>query len=174
MKKLRCAIFMLTFCVMGVGCRDTVDLPQKPILSSTTSVLYSNDQYGLTVTLPQSWGGYTVLTEEWQGYSLVGEQEGTITQTGPKILIRHPQWTEETPRQDIPVLVFTPEQWDALGQDQFHIGAAPIGPSELARNSRFVFALPARYNFAFLPGYEEVDQLVQNGAVQAMESQSES
>lgn len=138
--------------------------------TSSVSVVYRNDSYGFTVTLPSSWKGYTVLTQEWQGYSLVQGQEGKISETGPEILVRHPEWTKETPRQDIPVLVFTLDQWKALQEDKFHIGAAPIGPSELARNSKYVFALPARYNFAFLPGYEEVDQLVQGGAVQAIGS----
>jgi hypothetical protein len=41
------------------------------------------------------------------------------------------------------------------------VSAAPIPPSELGRNSSYVFALPARYNFAFLPGYEAVDKLLQ-------------
>lgn len=139
--------------------------------ASSASIIYRNDQYGFTVTLPSSWKGYTVLTQEWQGYSLIQGQEGKITETGPEILVRHPKWTAETPRQDIPILVFTLDQWNAIQQDQFHIGAAPIGPSELARNSNYVFALPARYNFAFLPGYEEVDQLVRNGAVKAIGSQ---
>ncbi|QAT50457.1 hypothetical protein EQM14_12175 [Caproiciproducens sp. NJN-50] len=139
--------------------------------TSSSSIVYRNDQYGFSVTLPSSWKGYTVLTQEWQGYSLVQGQEGKITETGPEILVRHPEWTKETPRQDIPILVFTPDQWNALGQDKFHIGAAPIGPSELARNSKYVFALPARYNFAFPAGYEEVDQLLQGGAVQAIGDQ---
>lgn len=138
--------------------------------TSSASIVYRNDSYGFTVTLPSSWKGYTVLTQEWQGYSLVEGQEGKITETGPEILVRHPQWTKETPRQDIPILVFTLDQWNALGQDKFHIGAAPIGPSELARNSKYVLALPARYNFAFPAGYEEVDQLLQSGAVQAIGS----
>lgn len=137
--------------------------------ASSSSIVYKNDKYGFTVTLPSSWKGYTVLTQKWEGYSLVEGQEGKISETGPEILIRHPQWTKETPRQDIPILVFTLDQWNGIQQEKFHIGAAPIGPSELARNSRYVFALPARYNFAFLPGYEEVDQLLQGGAVKSAE-----
>jgi len=38
---------------------------------------------------------------------------------------------------------------DSLQQEKFHIGAAPINPSELGRNTKYVFALPARYNYAF-------------------------
>lgn len=64
-------------------------------------------------------------------------------------------------------MVFTRKQWDSLQKDDFHIGAAPIGPSELGRNRKYVFALPARYNFANLPGLEEVDQIVQGKSLHA-------
>jgi hypothetical protein len=57
-------------------------------------------------------------------------------------------------------MVFTIAQWNDLQNDKFHIGAAPIGPSELGRNSKYVFALPARYNFSFLPGFEEVEDIL--------------
>ena len=60
------------------------------------------------------------------------------------ISIRHPQWTAENPRQDIPIMIFTIEQWNSLQQEKFHIGAAPIGPTELNRNEKYVFAIPAR------------------------------
>jgi hypothetical protein len=48
------------------------------------------------------------------------------------------------------------------------VSAAPIGPSELGRNTNYVFALPARYNFAYLPGWEEVDETVQHKPLQAL------
>jgi hypothetical protein len=57
-------------------------------------------------------------------------------------------------------MVFTRLQWDSLQDEAFHIGAAPIGPSELGRNGRYVFALPARYNYAYPVGFEEVDQIL--------------
>jgi hypothetical protein len=44
----------------------------------------------------------------------------------------------------------------------FHIGAAPINPKELGRNNNYVFALPARYNFAFPEGFEEVNNIIEN------------
>jgi hypothetical protein len=48
-----------------------------------------------------------------------------------------------------------------LEQDKLHIGAAPINPKELGRNSKYVLALPARYNFAFPTGFEEVDKIIE-------------
>jgi len=64
-------------------------------------------------------------------------------------------------------MVFTLAQWDLLQQDKFHIGAAPIGPSELGRNTSYVFALPARYNFSFPIGFEEVEKILENKSLQA-------
>ncbi|MGH4138240.1 YjgB family protein [Clostridium sp.] len=85
---------------------------------------------------------------------------GKVTETGPKISIRHPQWNSKKPHQDIPIMVFTLNQWNLLQQEKFHIGAAPIGPSELGRNNSYVFALPARYNFAYPIGYQEVEEIL--------------
>ncbi len=105
--------------------------------------------------------GYQIIESKWEGYA-PGTQGDVIVEQGLIISIRHPKWTSANPRQDIPIMVFTIAQWDLLQQDKFHIGAAPIGPSELGRNLKYVFALPARYNFAFPAGYEEVDSILQN------------
>lgn len=61
-------------------------------------------------------------------------------------------------------MVFTPAQWNSLQGDEFHIGAAPMNPSELGRSSQYVLALPARYNYAFPTGYEEVEQILKSFA----------
>ena len=61
-------------------------------------------------------------------------------------------------------MVFTEAQSNSLQKDDFHIGKAPIGPSELGKNVEYVFALPARYSFGGLTGVEEVDQITQSKA----------
>lgn len=128
----------------------------------TSKIYYGNTKYGFVVNLPETWKDYSTIENNWTGMS-VGATEGNnyISEVGPLILIRHPLWTEKNPRQDIPVMVFTIDQWGRMQSDAFHIGAAPINPSELGRNSKYVFALPARYNFSYLTGFEEVDQIVQ-------------
>jgi hypothetical protein len=122
-----------------------------------TGTIYKNDQYGFTFALPDTWQGYTIVNGKWEGQPVGSEK---IAVSGPEISIRHPQWTKENPRQDIPIMIFTLAQWQDLQQEKFHIGAAPIGPSELGRNDKYVFALPARYNFAFPTGYEEVEKIL--------------
>jgi hypothetical protein len=127
--------------------------------SAATHIEYKNAEYGFVFTLPKSWEGYTVVNGSWEGVNW--ETGSPQKNSGPKISIRHPQWTVEMPRQDIPISVFTPAQWDLIVSEKMGIGAAPIPPSELGRNATYVFALPARYNFAFPAGFEEVSEILQ-------------
>lgn len=139
--------------------------------STEDSIIYRNTKYGFDFTLPKSWSGYTIVTESWQGRSLEGSTSGQVTETGQKLLIRHPQWTKEKPREDIPVMVFTIAQWQLVSEEKISLGAAPIGPTELGRNSKYVFALPARYNFDSLTGYQEVEQIMEKNPLKAFDLQ---
>jgi hypothetical protein len=136
--------------------------------SSTTaddskSMVYENTKYGFRFKLPASWKGYSIVTSQWEGTALTG---GSVVETGPILSIRDPKWTAKTPRQDIPIMVFTLNQWNLLQQEVFHIGAAPLNPSELGRNNYYVFALPARYNYSFPAGYKEVETILSNHPLQ--------
>jgi hypothetical protein len=134
-------------------------------------ILYRNRVYRFTFALPKSWKGYTIISEEWQGRSLEGSTSGQITETGPKLLIRHPDWTKENPMEDIPIMVFTKAQWDKVQQEKISLGAAPIGPTELGKNSTYVFTLPARYNFDSLTGYKEVEQILEENPLKPFDLQ---
>jgi hypothetical protein len=129
-------------------------------------LLYQNDTYGFRFALPDSWQGYSIVMEEWQGYALEGTQSGKVTEKGPLLLIRHPLWTRDAPRQDIPIMIFTLGQWSQIEEESLSVGAAPIPPQELGRNQNYVFALPARYNFAFLTGFEEVASILEDKPLQ--------
>jgi hypothetical protein len=130
-------------------------------------ITYENIQYGFTFSLPAGWKGYSIVTGQWEGMATDEKQEGEIAATGPIISIRHPEWTSQNPRQDIPIMVFTLDQWKALQQDEFHIGAAPIGPGKIGQNSGCVFAIPARYNYAFPIGYEEVEKILKGNPLKS-------
>ncbi len=141
----------------------TTSTPIKP-----STVEYKNTEYGFSLILPKSWNGNSVIEDIWEGYSLdVKGESQIISETGPLISIRHPDWEYKSPRQDIPIMVFTLAQWADLQADKFHIGAAPINPSELARNKKYVFAIPARYNFEYLTGYEEVEEILNGKPLKA-------
>lgn len=135
--------------------------------NNSSIVQYKNTQYGFSMTLPDSWKDFTVIEDEWEGYKPDAKVGQIITETGPLVSLRHPDWEYKAPRQDIPIMVFTIVQWNDMQADKFHIGAAPINPSEIGRNSKYVFAIPARYNFAYLIGYEEVDQIIRGDNFQS-------
>jgi hypothetical protein len=124
-----------------------------------TLIEYRNAQYGFCFSLPESWQGYSIVVGRWEGHTN-GSHGDAAVQHGPIISIRHPQWTQADPRQDIPIMVFTRAQWRSLQHEEFHVSAAPIGPSELGRNRRYVFGLPPRFDYAFPTGYEEVEQIL--------------
>lgn len=132
-----------------------------PVARANDEIVYKNRQYGFLFYLPEDWRGYTIVEGQWQGLLTDGPQGGDPAFTGPVVTIRDPRWTQEQPRQDIPIMVFTPGEWSMVQNEKLSVSAAPIPPTELGRNDRYVFALPARYNFAFLPGWEEVEKILE-------------
>jgi len=172
MKKIVLFSIAVIFSISLNGCKRAAPLKSNSSSTATTSVttntstIYENTQYGFKFSLPNSWKGYSIVTDKWEGRDT---KSGNVTETGPMFSIRHPQWTSATPRQDIPIMVFTIAQWKLILQETLAVSAAPIGPSELGRNSKYVFALPARYNFAYPIGYQEVEQILQNKPLQPVE-----
>jgi hypothetical protein len=144
--------------------------PTTPI-RTTFPLHYVNNRYSFCFLLPEDWKGYSIVPGQWHGYRNVGPNGEADIAQGPIITIRHPNWTSKEPYQDIPIMVFTPAQWysvthpDAPGA--FLISAAPIGPEELGRNRRYIFALPPRYNYAFPKGWQQVNQIIQSRPLHA-------
>lgn len=183
MKKVGLCALILLFTILLFGCgkgggqpAPTSPAPAKNEDASAMDkettvapVVYKNTQYGFSFTLRDDWKGFTVVEGKWEGLDVGGAQGQKVVETGPQIALRHPKWTKEPPRQDIPIMIFTLRQWNDMQKDKFHIGAAPIGPSELGRNAKYVFALPARYNFAFPEGFKEVEEIINSKPLQAIE-----
>ena len=138
------------------------------VMINTEFIQYENAQYGFKFTLPKSWENYSVLTEKWDGSRITDDQGSSVPETGPMLKIRHPSWTSQRERQDIPIMIFTLTQWDDLQNGDLIVGAAPMPPSELGRNANYVFALPARFDYSFSEGYEEVESIIENKPLQAI------
>ena len=136
------------------------------VIVTLNKTQYRNAKYGFYVSLPSTWKGCSVIDQTWTGYTN-GPNGQVASEHGPEILIRHPALTTKDPRQDIPVMVFTLAQWNAIQQEKLYVSAAPIGPSELGRNSTYVFGLPPRYNYAYITGLEEVDKILQGHSFHA-------
>lgn len=124
-------------------------------------LLYRNKKYRFRFSLPRDWKGYSIVVGEWGGSAYEDQQPSpTKSIDGPLITIRHPLWTKENPYQDIPVMVFTHAQWKYAAENRLVVRAAPVGPSEIGRNSKYVFALPPRFDYGDAPGNDEVRELI--------------
>lgn len=127
----------------------------QPETTAPTVLLYTNDMYGFTVSLPLS----------WQGYSVAQETKKFEDNEYYEVRLVHPQLVKVNSRMDVPVLVAPIQLWNTWypindpesGQHPF---AAPIPATERGRNLNYVFATAPRYNFSYLPGWEEVDEIV--------------
>ncbi len=123
---------------------------------NNTSITYKNTDYGFNFSLPTSWQGYTVVKNTWVGNAL----KNTPAPSGPKLLIRHPSWKANAPHEDLPILVFTISQWNSYIAEDFAVSAAPILANELARNNKYVFALPPRWDFDYSLGFKEAQDII--------------
>jgi hypothetical protein len=79
----------------------------------------------------------------------------------------NPQSTPAKPYQDIFIMVFTHAQWDSLQQGKFVVSAAPVGPGELGRNRKYVFAEPPRMINDNAYGWEEVVKIMHSSPLHA-------
>lgn len=120
--------------------------------------------HGFCFSLPEDWRGFSIVQEHWDGYAPCSKGDCVVTQ-GPLVRIQNPKCRQPNSCQDIPIMVFTLEQWKTLGE--YHVSAAPFPPSELGRNKKYVFALPARYNYGFLDGWEQVDSILKGHPLHA-------
>jgi hypothetical protein len=155
-------VFLLISCV-------AVSEAQEARAPASDQIVYRNSAYGFCFDLPASWSGYSIVTEQWQGEWIGDHSQAPSAKelAGPKIIIRHPKWTKTSQREDIPIMVFSRAQWKLVAAEEISVGAAPIGPTELGRNTKYVFALPARYEFDEKEGVEEVVELMQHHPLQA-------
>lgn len=129
-----------------------------------SSIIYPSAEYGFCFFLPESWKGYTIVSGQWSGTILSSGQEVH----GPQILIRNPKWTAAAPYQDIPIMIFTAAQWKQVEDVDMAVSAAPIGPSTLGQNGKYVFALPPRWiGFTDDLGQDELNAWMQQNRLQA-------
>lgn len=137
---------------------EPVRVCPSPDDSADAPVRYRNKTYGFEIPLLASWSGYRVQIEPYHGTDVAtGEQQNGI---GTLITLHHPLDGQPEDRADMPVMVFEHRVWERIMSGGISLGAAPIPPTELGRNARYVFALPARYNYDFKPGWEDVDKVI--------------
>ncbi|MEI6510797.1 MAG: hypothetical protein WCO25_02010 [Candidatus Uhrbacteria bacterium] len=146
-------VLVATLALLGAGCSSTVTTTtqtNQDKAAVTDSLNYVNAQYGFSLTLPESWQGYTITTDIWQGNKAnppgSAASESTV-ETGTTITINNPK--ADTTGQRIPVMVIPLNQWADIDTGIVSTSAAPFSPNELGRNTAYVFALPPRYDYGF-------------------------
>ena len=111
-------------------------------------VRYRNTRYDLTFYLPASWKGYSISTSQWAGETYLPKQDQEVVLArGTIITLRNPQWKSNQLYQDIPIYVFTRQQWDDIHSGKY---GSPVGAGgvifELWHNDKYVFGIHSRYN----------------------------
>lgn len=132
---------------VSLGSKDYEEIYGKilytfKLINPQSGIIYKNSQYGFELVLSDSWKGYSIINNTWNGF-LANDSSKKFQ--GPEIIIRNPNWTEGQPWQDIPVMVFTKDEWQQVQAENLNVSAAPIGPSKLGENQNYVFALPPRW-----------------------------
>jgi hypothetical protein len=160
-RNLRNSLLLASLLLARLSIAQQSEAAAQPVSPATQTIEYHNTDYGFCFTLPLSWSGYSIESGNWEGFA-----NGETVTKGPTISIKNP----DAERQDIPIMIFTQSQWLAMQKGKFNVSAAPFPPSELGRNSRYIFALPARYNYAFPDGYEEVERILSGKPLRACKS----
>lgn len=126
----------------------TENIANSIVTPSSHTLVYKNTPLGFTLTLRESWRGYTESTEK--------------VEYGYLVTLMHPLSTPENPRMNIPIYVYPIEQWEAWQKNDFegYQTAAPFGPTERGRNTKYVFTTAPRYNYSFMTGWEEVEEII--------------
>jgi hypothetical protein len=143
--------------LLATGC-SSLNARNRP---SGLPARYHDAQYDFTFFLPARWQGHSVLIQKWEGVSCLPAKDTTaVTAHGPIIVLRHPQWKADDPSQDIPIMVFTRSQWDALHSGEwFPYAGGVIG--EMWQTRKHVFAIYSRYNADdSVKGWNEADRIL--------------
>lgn len=130
---------------------------QAPL--SARPIKYYSAEYDFHFELPASWKGYTLHKDKWTSWDYNEHlDKEVVVGHGPIIILRHPAWTKEKPRQDIPILVFTRREWKLrIDEGAFAGGFA----EEISHNSQYVFAIHNRFNWSDdIVGWEEARKIV--------------
>ena len=139
--------------------QDLMDI-LKTVRVGNPGTPYTDSEYGLGMTFPADWKGFSVIKNTWQGWKTDGS--GKIGDyIGPEIIFRNPNWTEQKHWQDIPIMVFTPDVWALVQNESVGVSAAPVPPAEVGSNSKYIFATPPRwYGFTDDLNWQEAVDIV--------------
>lgn len=154
-------LLCLALVLSGCSTNYNLSVVNRP---SDLPIIYHNAKYNFTFFLPADWKGYSVLMQEWSAeLESVDYQKVIGMERGPMIVLRNPRWKADQPYQDIPILVFTHSQWNAVIPQRLFVGAGG-SDYEISHNAKFVFGINSHFNWGELKGWEEAGKIVQQNA----------
>jgi hypothetical protein len=124
-------------------------------------ISYHNAHYDFTFFLPCDWHGYSTLTNQWNGETYLPDKDKDIMLAhGPIIVLRNPLWKTNDLYQDVPIYVFTRQQWDDIHLGKYDAAGAGGIIFELWHNNKYVFGIHSHYNWGELKGWRETENIV--------------
>lgn len=131
-------------------------------LSTGLPISYHNSKYDFTFNLPASWRKYSILTKQWDGETyLQAKDTDVVLAHGLIIILRNPQWKTNNLYQDIPIYIFTRQQWDDIYLGKYGAEGAGGIIYELWHNDKYVFGIHSRYNADdSVNGWKEAQDIV--------------
>ncbi len=148
--------------------QGTQQTDSKRSARATRLIQYRNTKYRFTFSLPATWMGYSTVEDTWTDANNSGARGDEVLARGPGIRIVNPQSTPAKQYQDIYIMVFTHAQWDSLQRGDLVVSAASIGPGEIGRNHKYIFAVPPRMiDTDVLYGWEEVVEIMHGNPLHA-------
>ena len=142
---------LLLLVVVAARCQPAGE-KQPPGGDGKAPVSFISAQYGFRFDLPDDWRGFCVLQSHW---GLPSEENG------PVLILRSPEYTEDDPHEDIPIMIFTHQQWKKIVRGDLLVSTA-FPPEEIGRNTRHVFGIVWRDFNDNRTGYKEVFAILQN------------
>jgi len=117
---------------------------QNDITPINQTTKYKNNEYGFEITFPNSWKNYSVEQRVWEGWIIDAPSEGP-DYSGTMLIFKNPKLASENNFQGIPIMVITPDIWKLISEEKVAVSTAPIGPTKIGQNEKYIFATPPRY-----------------------------
>jgi hypothetical protein len=142
---VRCPRFSVFFSLALIFSASLIGCSTAQKHSADLPIRYHNAKYDLTFYLPQTWKGYSTLTNEWEGITYVPQKDrDVVLERGPIIVLRNPLWKTNDVYQDIPIWVFTRQQWTDDKSGKMSAEGAGGVMFELWHNDKYVFGIHSR------------------------------
>lgn len=119
------------------------------------------DDYGYSITVPIDWSGVFVTREDQDINSPLHEMLKKLDQDYFIVRHRHPNWTEETPYQDIVFSMVRNKEWNKNANDVTS-GHLELLPQTVLSNFEYILVHDPHHYSSKNQGYDEVVDILKH------------